>query len=186
MAIQDQNFEDKKETIKGQVRDLGSGKAKEFDENQSQKLSQKIDSVQEILKDTSTQLREKDVPLLPTYVDKICTSLDKVSNRLEKDGLSGVYNDFENLGRNHPGWIAGGSIAAGFLASRFLKSSPQAEEFDFDTEGLEEPEEFSSQATFESEEYPEGYAASGDKIEPESESDLGYQVELKRRGSHAV
>ena len=50
--------------------------------------------------------------------------IESVANYFEQKDLNAMYRDAERFARNNPAWVLGGAFALGFLAARFLKSSP--------------------------------------------------------------
>ncbi len=58
------------------------------------------------------------------YSNTIADSIQKVSDYVEQKNLSDVMGDVEKLAHRNPGLFLGGAFALGFLAVRFIKSSP--------------------------------------------------------------
>ena len=50
--------------------------------------------------------------------------IERAANYFEQQDLHAIYRDAERFARNNPAWVLGGAFALGFLAARFLKSSP--------------------------------------------------------------
>jgi hypothetical protein len=50
--------------------------------------------------------------------------IERVASYFERQDLNAMYRDAERFARNNPAWVLGGAFALGFLAARFLKSSP--------------------------------------------------------------
>ena len=69
---------------------------------------------------TNDQISRLTSDFSSTAADKI----ERAANYFEQQDLNAMYRDAERFARNNPAWILGGAFALGFLAARFLKSSP--------------------------------------------------------------
>jgi ElaB/YqjD/DUF883 family membrane-anchored ribosome-binding protein len=58
------------------------------------------------------------------YADKAAAKLEQVAGYFENRDLRAITRDVENYARRNPAVFIGTAFAVGFLAARFLKSSP--------------------------------------------------------------
>lgn len=62
--------------------------------------------------------------LTSDFSSSAAEKIQRAANYFERQDLNGLYHDAENLARRNPALVLGGAFALGFLAARFLKSSP--------------------------------------------------------------
>jgi hypothetical protein len=62
--------------------------------------------------------------LTSEFSNTAAEKIERVANYFEQQDLNAMYRDAERFARNNPAWVLGGAFALGFLAARFLKSSP--------------------------------------------------------------
>ena len=62
--------------------------------------------------------------LTSEFSSSAAAKIQNAANYFERQDLNAVYRDAERFARNNPAWVLGGAFALGFLAARFLKSSP--------------------------------------------------------------
>jgi hypothetical protein len=62
--------------------------------------------------------------LTSEFSSSAAEKIQRAANYFERQDLNAVYRDVESLARRNPALVLGGAFALGFLAARFLKSSP--------------------------------------------------------------
>jgi hypothetical protein len=82
-----------------------------------------IENVADSLHATANQLKEHDQQQAGRFLDYAAERLDTFSRRLRDNDLDALIEDAARIGRKSPVTLFAGSVAAGFLLSRFVKSS---------------------------------------------------------------
>jgi hypothetical protein len=77
------------------------------------------------LHDAGKQLEQKDADGFGRYAHRAADQVDKVSRYLRDKDLPALVRDTEGFARRHPDLFLGGSLVAGVLLARFLKSSAE-------------------------------------------------------------
>jgi hypothetical protein len=114
----------------GEVRDeasrLTTEARRQVDELADQRKAQtaaKLGNVAEALRDAARRLEQRNREGLMSYADHWADRVDEASAYLRGREISELMTDLERFARRRPGLVLGGSLAAGILAARFLKSS---------------------------------------------------------------
>jgi hypothetical protein len=113
---------------KNKARDLASS-AKEqgrtmFDQ-QKDSAAEQVDSAAQAFRTTAKQLQGDGQSQAGRYVNMFAEQLESLGTQLRQKNMDALLRDAENLGRRSPGIFLAGSVAAGFLLARFLKSSAE-------------------------------------------------------------
>jgi len=125
-----------------------AGRAKEqgrslFD-RQKDSATKQVDSVVNAFRNTAGQLEGEGQSQTGRYVNMTADRLESFGRRLREKDLDSLVHDAENLSRRAPGAFFAGSLIAGFLFARFLKSSAEhryaesemaSDEWDMRTQG---------------------------------------------------
>lgn len=93
--------------------------------SQKDKAASSLDNVAQALRQTSQQLQEQQGGI-SQLGNKAADQVDSVSQYLRSKDVNELVNDAEGYARNNPGIFLAGALALGFLAARFLKSSPSS------------------------------------------------------------
>lgn len=106
-----------------------AGRAKDqsrsmFEQRKHTAASQ-VDSVAHAFRSAADQLRGDDQSQAGRYVTMAAERLESLSDQLRHKDLDTLMRDAEDLGRRAPMAFFAGSVAAGFLFARFLKSSAE-------------------------------------------------------------
>lgn len=120
----------KAEQVKGEAQhkaQQATGKAQsrlreQFDQRSGQ-AGERLKSDAHDLHSVSDQLRKQGKDKPAEYVDKACQKAEQLGDYLEQADADRVLHDVEDFGRREPAVLAGGALALGFAASRFLKAS---------------------------------------------------------------
>lgn len=67
---------------------------------------------------------EQENTTMAKYTDMAAERLDDVAQYLRQANWNDMVHEAEGFARRQPYWFIGGAVAAGFLAARFIKSSP--------------------------------------------------------------
>ena len=98
--------------------------ASKMAEHQQQNVAHHIDGLAKALTKTADNLDlDKDQAWVADGTRQTAQALDKVSKSLRERDFNTIVHDIENYTREQPTVVLGGAVIAGFLLSRFLKSS---------------------------------------------------------------
>lgn len=84
-----------------------------------------LDSVTHALRNTADQLQGEGQPQVARYIGMAADQLDSFGGILRNKDLDTLIDDTQNLARRSPGMFLAGTVAAGFLLARFMKSSSE-------------------------------------------------------------
>lgn len=106
-----------------------AGRAKEqgrhvFDE-QKHTAAKQVDSVAHAFRSAASELQGENETSVGRYVGLAAEQLQSFAEQLRQKDMESLVRDAENLGRRSPAALFAGSLVAGFLLARFLKSSGQ-------------------------------------------------------------
>jgi hypothetical protein len=106
-----------------------AGRAKEqgralFDE-QKESAAGTVDSAASAFRNTAQQLQGEGQAQTGRYVEMFAAQLQSFGNQLRNKNLDALIRDAEDFGRRSPGTFLAGSMIAGFVMARFLKSSAE-------------------------------------------------------------
>lgn len=82
-----------------------------------------LETVADSLHATADDLKERNQEQAGRFIDYAAERLDAFSRRMRDKDLDALIEDAARIGRNSPVTLFAGSVAAGFLLSRFVKSS---------------------------------------------------------------
>lgn len=82
--------------------------------------------VAEALHATSENLEKEDQAGLSRYLREAANGLDRFSNRLASGDIDALLREARDIAKRNPALLLGGAIAAGFLLTRFVKSTEAA------------------------------------------------------------
>ena len=99
---------------------------KQTAQGQKDKAAQNLDEMADALRGASGKMNEGDQPMLGDFAERAAGGLQQISTRLRSKDVDGLMRDAQAFAREQPLAFFGLSIAAGFLAMRFLKSSQSA------------------------------------------------------------
>lgn len=95
-----------------------------FDERKETTVGQ-VNTVAHAFRSTADQLQGEGQDQVARYVGIAAEQLEAFSNRLREKDLDTLISDAQNLARRSPTAFFAGTVAAGFLLARFLKSSDE-------------------------------------------------------------
>jgi ElaB/YqjD/DUF883 family membrane-anchored ribosome-binding protein len=102
-------------------------------------VDRRKDDVAQSVADFATSLRESthsfdERPNIRAVVDSAAEGLEQLADTIRERTFSDFFNDFEEVVRRRPTTAAAVSVAIGFLAARFIKST--AEDLRYDRSGV--------------------------------------------------
>lgn len=100
-------------------------RGRRFVEQQSHSAADGARDVADALRGTGEDLSRRGRPELAEYLNQAADGLSRLSDRLARGDVDAMLQEASETARRHPAALFGGAIAAGFLVSRFLKSSEQ-------------------------------------------------------------
>lgn len=86
-------------------------------------IAEQVDGMAHALRMTAHQLDEQNKGTIARYADWAADGLDSLSSSLRERDLDSLIGQVSEFARRRPVAIVGGAAVAGFLLSRFLKSS---------------------------------------------------------------
>jgi hypothetical protein len=119
-------YEELREEVKQGGEEVLSGakqKAYETAETQQQLIGENLEAVAIALKASVDSLRDQGQDRMADYWRVASDGVDSLAKRLKDKPLPEMWMEAERYVREQPGFAFGGAVAAGFLLSRFLKSS---------------------------------------------------------------
>jgi hypothetical protein len=100
-------------------------RARDMAEQKKEEGAGQIDGVAHAIHGAAREL-ESEMPLAAGYVHAAASRLQDVAQRLHDRGIDELLKDVNNFARSQPTAFFGGAVLAGFMISRFLKSSAAA------------------------------------------------------------
>jgi uncharacterized protein YukE len=113
--------------------------AKQTAQQQKDKAAQNLDGMAEALRGASGKMNESQQQMLGNIAERAAGGLQQISEKLRTKDVDGLLRDAQSFAREQPVAFFGLSLAAGFLAMRFLKSSQSG-----DSRSQAGPETFTS------------------------------------------
>jgi len=104
--------------------------------SQKTRATDTLGSVAAAIRQSSQPLRDNNQAMLADYAGKAADQLEQFSARLRERDLTELMDDAKRFARRQPALFVGAAFAAGVLAARFLKSSPDGQRR-FRTEALD-------------------------------------------------
>ena len=86
-----------------------------------------LGSVAAALRQSSQPFRDNNQAMLADYAGKAADQLEQFSTRFRERDLTELIDDVNRFARRQPALFVGAAFAAGVLAARFLKSSPDGQ-----------------------------------------------------------
>jgi hypothetical protein len=111
----------------GQAADQARQQATSFASAQKDKASQSLGSVAQALRQTGQQMGDQGQGPASRLSETAADQLDRMAGYLNARDVSQIVAEVEQFARRQPAIFLGSAFALGFMASRFLKSSPPAE-----------------------------------------------------------
>lgn len=92
-------------------------------DQQKKQAAERLGGLAGALHEAAKNLEQKDTEGFGRYAHRAADQVDRASRYLREKDLQGFVHDTEGFARRHPDLFLGGSLVAGVLLARFLKSS---------------------------------------------------------------
>lgn len=122
--------------LKDEVKQRGESLLKE----QRNAAAAEVGGIAEALHRAAQQLSEREQSTTARYVDRAAETLDRMVDSVREGDLRTVLRKTEDFARRNPGVFFGGSLLAGLMLSRFLKSSAERRAAEPGYSAMERPE----------------------------------------------
>ena len=116
----------KQEVVKLKV-EAGS-KARSAAEEGKSKAADTLSSVSRATREAAEKLKGSEVDMLAPYVESAADSIDGFADRMREKSVDDLVDDVRELVRRSPVLVIGIAAVAGFLVSRFLRSSSRRDD----------------------------------------------------------
>jgi hypothetical protein len=103
-------------------------RSKSLFEGQRRAAAEEIGSMVNALHRTVQELNQQDQSATAHYIERAASSLERVAGSIRDQDLRTLVRQMEGAARRNPGMFFGGSLVAGFIVARFLKSSAEGGE----------------------------------------------------------
>lgn len=118
------------DAVRREVRQLAS-EAKQHGqslfEGQRKAAAEDLGEMAQALKRAAQQLHEQQRAATASYAERAAAALESAAGTLREGDFQSLVKKTEDFARRYPGAFLGGSVLAGLLLSRFLKSSAAPE-----------------------------------------------------------
>jgi len=98
--------------------------ARKVAEQQKEAGADQIGGVARAVHEAAREIEDK-MPQAAKFVHNAATRLEGAAASLREGSLGDLLCSFKNFARSHPAGFFGGAVLAGFVLSRFLKSSAE-------------------------------------------------------------
>ncbi|MBW3671915.1 MAG: hypothetical protein KY432_09640, partial [Acidobacteria bacterium] len=116
---------DKAKEMASKARDNARSKG----EQQKARATDEIEMLATALHDAGSQLDRQDMAT-GRFIHAAADRLQNFSERLDSRDVDGLVREGRQWARRNPAAFLGSAVAVGFLASRFLKATPEDDEWD--------------------------------------------------------
>jgi hypothetical protein len=106
-----------------QAKSQASGRLREQVDQRSTQAGEQVATTVSDVRSVAEQLREQGKEQPAKIAEQAAERAEKVGNYLKQSDGDAILRDVEDFGRRQPWAVMFGGLAAGFLASRFLKAS---------------------------------------------------------------
>jgi ElaB/YqjD/DUF883 family membrane-anchored ribosome-binding protein len=110
------------EKLKGGAQQAQARMREQVDQRSTQAGGQ-VSATAQALRTTSQQLRDQGQDGPAQAAEKVAHHAERVGGYLSESSADRILSDLEDFGRRQPWAVIGLGVAAGFVASRFLKAS---------------------------------------------------------------
>lgn len=100
--------------------------ANETAERQKYAVADQAGSVAEALRKTGAELKQQDQSWLADAANRLADGADNLAGELRGQDMSSLLSRTQDFARRRPATFLGGAVAAGFLLTRFMKSSERS------------------------------------------------------------
>jgi len=114
----------------GDIASRAKDKSRTLFDQQKESAVGQVGSVASAIRNTASNLQGEGQDQTARYVNMIADQLESIGGRLREKDLDTLLQDAQNYARRSPGVFLAGSVVAGFLLARFLKSSSSERQYD--------------------------------------------------------
>jgi hypothetical protein len=128
------NQQPKRQGTDGEIAGTAMERGRHFMESAREQATDYVDrrkdNVSQSVADLATSLREatnsfEDRPNIRAFVDSAAEGLDQLAGSIRERSFTDIFNEVEDVIRRRPAAVAAVTVAIGFLAARFIKSSAE-------------------------------------------------------------
>lgn len=122
------NREDLKEhatEAKNELRDAARQQAESLLDRQKAAAADQAERVTTVLHKMADEFERQEQPYFSGCINELAKRSDTFSRNLRERDLESLMEQTRHYSRQHPALFMGGAIAAGFMLSRFMRSSSQ-------------------------------------------------------------
>jgi uncharacterized protein YjbJ (UPF0337 family) len=113
--------QEKAQQASGQAKD----RVREQVDQRSTQAGERVSSAAQDARSVSEELRRQGKDQPARLADQAADRAERLGSYLKESDADRILHDVEDFGRKQPWALVAGGIAAGFVASRFLKASSQ-------------------------------------------------------------
>ena len=106
------------------IKEAAREQAESTFERQRDTAAQHTHTLGTVLKNAADEFDRQQQPFCSEQARKLADHTERFSQRMRDKDLHSLCRAAEDYGRREPAMFIGGAIAAGFLVTRFLRSSP--------------------------------------------------------------
>ncbi len=118
-------FADEAKHYASDMANIAKEKSQTMFQQQKDTALGQVGSITHAFRSTAQNLQGEGQDQIGRYIDMAADKLESLGNRLQQKDLDTLIDDTQNLARRNPAVFFAGTVAAGLLLSRFLKSSSE-------------------------------------------------------------
>lgn len=108
-----------------EIKDAAREQAESVYERQRENAANHTHTLGTVLKNAADEFDRQQQPFCSEQARKLAGHTERLSQHMRDKDLHSLCRAAEDYGRREPAMFIGGAIAAGFLVTRFLRSSPE-------------------------------------------------------------
>ncbi|NIC04920.1 hypothetical protein [Billgrantia bachuensis] len=115
------------EETRNELRDAARQQAESLLDRQKSAAADQAERVTTVLHKMADEFERQEQPYFSGCVNELAKRSDAFSRNLRERDLEALMEQTRHYSRQHPALFMGGAIAAGFMLSRFMRSSGQSD-----------------------------------------------------------
>lgn len=108
-----------------EVREAARQQAEGMFDRQKSAAAEQTEKLATVFRKMAKEFDQQDQHYFSGYANNLARCTDGISQRLREKDLEGLMSQVQEYSRRQPAIFIGGAIAAGFILSRFLRSSSE-------------------------------------------------------------
>ena len=108
--------------------DAARDQATDYADRRKDDIAQSVADFANSLRESTSSFEER--PNIRAVVDSAAEGLEALADTIRERTFADIFNDFEDMVRRRPATVAAVSVAVGFLAARFIKSTAEDLRYD--------------------------------------------------------